>query len=99
MSIYSIISYSPSKHYILTLEKQLSHLRSSLSDSYRSRTTQSDKLLKMNDVLREREEELRRVKEEVRGLREGKERWGRREREWEERWRVKEGDAQVRLRL
>jgi chromosome segregation ATPase len=83
------------KSYIITLEKQLSHLRAELSDAYRSRSTSQDKQLRLTDTLRERDDEVRALKDEVRVMRERAERMSKREREHEERWKIKDNDVQV----
>jgi hypothetical protein len=49
----------------------------------------------MVDSLRDRDEEVRGLREEVRILREAKDGLGRREREWEERWKLRNQDLEV----
>jgi septation ring formation regulator EzrA len=91
---YNLASIS-ARSYITTLEKQLSSLRTELSDLYKSQSTSQARQLAMADTLRDRDEEVRRLSEEVRVVTESKERLLRRDREWEERWKMKEADVQV----
>lgn len=49
----------------------------------------------MADSLRDRDEEVRGLREEVRLLRDAKDASGRREREWEERWKLRNKDLEV----
>lgn len=86
------------RSYIVTLERQLSHLRAELSDAYRSRSTSQDKQLRLTDTLRERDDEVRALKDEMRSMKERTERMSKREREHEERWKIKENDVQVSVR-
>lgn len=83
------------RSYIVTLERQLSHLRAELSDAYRSRSASQDKQLRLTDTLRERDDEIRALKDEMRSIKERNERMSKREREHEEKWKVKEVDVQV----
>lgn len=85
---------SPSRAYLQSLEKQLSHLRLELTQAYRSRSLSQSAQLDLTSTLRKREDALTQLSAQAASLDLSLSKSTQKNREWEERYKARESDVQ-----